>query len=374
MRLLALGMALALVGCSAPAAEPEDAPFEGSPHTPESPSRTVAPPARPASPTPSPSATTPSPERIEPLDDTPPAPPQPRTLRFALAADRTIAPIAEGASIATEERVPEPVSGADFAAGLAQGLAFEPFVSAPMLETFEIVEGFTLTMRFVASAPAVAALPAEAGAPTIGVWLGTTDRAIAFLTTDVPTVLQPDEVVTVDLDVPADPNGILVRGGETFVIKGYLSYQTADGSKVAWLVGGDDPAGFSIEVVPVALGSATATILLDETADALPSPAFTANDPQPRTFGFEVPEDTLWLLAELVGTPLAGATMDMDLTILDGEGNLVGGSYGPYAHEIVVLGPRALAEAGTGLTARVASGTSPTGGSLHLVVTAYLAS
>lgn len=373
LRPAACVLALALAaGCTAPAAE-EDAPNSEVTPTAATPPRTVAPPPRAASPTAAPASAPAPAEDVAPLDATPTGPPEPRTLRFALAADRSIVPLAEGVTVPTEERVPEPVSGADFAIGLPQGLAFEPFVSAPMSEAFEIVDEFTLQMRFVASAPAVAALPAEANAPTIGVWFGTPDRAIAFLTADVPTVLEPDEVVTVDLVVPASAGGILVRAGETFVIRSYLSYQTADGSKIDWLVGGDEPAGFTLTVIPVELGSPIASVLLDETTGVLPSPAFTSNDPQPQTFEIEVPAGTVWLIAELVGTPRAGSTMDMDLTLVDGEGQLVAGSYGPYAHEIVVLGPGGLAAAGSTLTARTASGTSPTGGELHLVVTAYVA-
>lgn len=371
MRFAVILLALVLAGCNAPAAEEEPLPAEDASPTPDAtPPRTVAPSRPPASPTPAPSPTsTASP--VVPLET--PRAPEPATLRFALRADRTIARLLPGETMPTEERVEEPVSGADFAAGLPQGLAFAPFVSMPMSEALEIVEDFTLTMRFVARAPAVATLPSEAGAPTIGVWFGTPDRAIAFLTTDVPTMLPPDEVQTLALTVPVPEGGILLRAGEAFEIRTYLSYQTSDGSKVEWLVGGEAPAGFEIPALPVDLGATAAAVVLDETGDDLPSPAFTANDPQPHEFAFDVPAGTTYLVAQLVGTPTAGATMDMDLTLLVDD-EVVAGSYGPYAREGVVLGPGALAALdATSMTARIATGTSPSGGTYEIVVTAYVA-
>lgn len=371
MRVPVVALAILLAGCSAPAAEVEptpDAVLEGDAGADASRGPTPAPTPKRPTPTPEP---TPTQTSVAPHADPPPAAPGPVAMRFALRADRSIALLQPGETIPTEERVPEPVSGADFATGLPQGLAFQPFVSPTTLHAFEIVDAFTLTLRFVASSPAIAALPSEAGAPTIGVWFAAGDRHLAFLTSDVPTVLMPDEVHTVELTVPKAEGGILIRQGEPIVIKSYLSYQTADGSKVSWVVGGDDPAGFELQALPVDVGAAGGTIVLDETADAAPSPAFTANDPQPSTFDFEVPAGTRYLAASLEGTPEAGATMDMDLTLLQ-DGEVVGGSYGPYAREMVVLGPGALAalDAST-LTARVVSGTSPAGGTFTLVVTAY---
>lgn len=65
--------------------------------------------------------------------------------------------------------------------------------------------------------------------------------------------------------------------------------------------------------------------------------------------------------------------MNVDLTLVV-EDEVVAGSFGPYARETVVLGPGALrALAATAMTARIASGTSPTGGAYEILVTAYVA-
>lgn len=367
----ALLVALLFAGCSAPQEAPaaEEDPVE--PAQDAAPTPVAAPPPARPSPSPQTGATpTPAPSR-EPAPEPPAA--VPTTMRFAFRADHTLGVVASDAVVPTEERVPETLSGPGFLVGFPQGLPFEPFVSAPFEASYETTEDIAITMRFVASAPAVAAFPSEAGAPTIGVWFGTVERNIAFLTADVPATLQPDEVQTVTLSVARPDGGILFRAGESLVVKAYLSYQTADGSEVSWLVGGDDPAGFTLALAPVALGPTQALVLLDEEAEATPSPAFTANDPRPLEFTFDVPPGARVLVAQLVGTPRAGGTMDMDLTLRNADGDLVGGSFGPYAQEAIALGPGALEASGGGtFTARVASGTSPTGGTLTLVVTAYV--
>lgn len=371
MRLAALAVvAILLAGCSAPGATSED---DEAPAEEPAASPTAAPlraPPRSPTPTTTPPASAP-PRGEEPIaEQATTAPPVPTTMRFVLRADRSIAQLVSGETVPAEERVPEPVGGADFALGLPQGLAFHPFASAPMTSAFEIVGEVKLTMKLVADAPAFAALPSEAGAPSIGVWFGTPERHLAFLTAEVPTILQPDEVVTLDLVVPAQEGGILVRPGESFALWTYVSYQTADGSKVSWVVGGDEPAGFDLTVLPVELPAGSAIGVLDEEVDALPSPAFTSNDPQPHEFRLALPPGARLLVAALEGTPRAGATMDMDLALRTPDGEVIAGSFGPYAQETVVLGPGALALVGDELVARVVSGTSP-GGTFRLVVTAY---
>lgn len=291
---------------------------------------------------------------------------------FVFLANHSIAFLSEGLVVA-EEKVSEPFSGVTFYTSAAQPIVTAPFVSTPFGRAFETTAEFDIVMRYSASAAAVSTFPPGAGFPLAGGWFGTPERAAFFVgATDAPTSLEANKVYTATLRVALPKGGFFVREGETISLTPFLNYQSTDNTPVAWIVGGADPAGFEMPHSHFNLSAPRAIVVLEETGETGPNPSPTSeSNPQPVDIPFSVPAEALYVVLEVTGAPKAGASIDIDGSIQTASGEVLAIGSSPFATEMAVIGPSALASAGRELVAHVVSGSSASGGTFSLKVTAY---
>jgi hypothetical protein len=289
---------------------------------------------------------------------------------LVLLANHTLGPLDAAGPAPPATAVPETNAGTSLYTGAAAGGAVALWEAPPASRPFEIVQDVAITLRFASSQAAVSTTrPVQF--PPVGGWLGTKERwNVEFAATDAPDTLQPGTTYVVRMVAKAPPGGLFVRQGERLALRTFLSYQTADGSQLAYVVGGAQPAGLDVPHVHFDVAAPGATVLLDKRGAIGPNPSpTTTQDPQPTLLAFDVPPATAFVAAELVGTPTSPQGGDADLALLAGS-RVLGEGTGPTPHEVVVLGPGALALAGGKLVAKVA-GAMAAGGTFHLVVTAY---
>lgn len=287
---------------------------------------------------------------------------------FVLQADHSIAVLTPGA-VASEGRVAETNPGLGFFTSVAQDPSFVPWVSAPFRVPFEAMEPFDVRVAFASDVPAASGHPAALELPPVLGWLGTPDRWTFFLlASDAPQSLEPGVVYTTTMTVPVPPTGFFVREGETIALHLFLGYQAADGQPIDYVVGGAEPAGFALPHEHFNVSAPRATVVV-EAAGEMEAHAgtSTADHPKPGLVPFTVPDDAVYVVLELQATGSAPGRLDADLQAMRGSEDLAGG-WGPFAKEVVVLGPSAL-EGGRDLVARVTSAGPPA--SFTVKVTAY---
>lgn len=293
--------------------------------------------------------------------------------RLVFLENRTIGILRPGDTM-DEIRVPEPVSGAAFFTSAASPIAFQPFASLPFRVPYETTAEFDITMSFVSSAPAVATTPSTGGFPTVGGWFGTPERYAFFIgVADAPPSLDAGRVYTVKMRVPLPTGGFFVREGEQVALMPYINYQSADNRPIQWVLGGPEPAGFTLPHSHFNVSAPNAVVVLDESGETGPNPGFMGEqNPQPASFAFSVPLDTVYVVLEVSGAPKAGASIDIDGSIRTPSGDVLAVGSSPFASEVALIGPSALAAAGRDLVAHVTSSASASGGAFRVVVTAYV--
>lgn len=350
MRALAIALLLLAAGCVTPPGDDASlTPTASAPATPTGPAAnaTVAPPIG---------------ERMAATTES-----------FVFLANRTIAIHRPDAEPLAEERVAEPASGTAFFSGQVLPLTLTPFVSFPFRAAYETTADLDITLSYVSSAPAVATTPSQSGFPAIGGWFGTPERWAIFVgATEAPASLEAGKVYTATMHVTIPPGGFFVREGEQISLTPYANYQSADGQPIQWVLGGPAPSGFLLPHSHFNLSAPRAVVLLDENGETGPNPSPTSEqNPQPADLAFTVPPDAVYIVLEVTGAAKAGPRIDYDGSIRTPGGDVLASGSGPFATEVVVLGPSALASAGRDLVAHIASGSAASGGTFHAVVTAY---
>lgn len=341
-------LAVLLAGCATP---PSDGPATNGTDT--------------AAPSPDANATAPP----APVGDRMPS----RMEEFVFLPNRTLGFLREGETLA-EERIPEPVAGLAFYTGQSgQAPALAPFVSPPFGVPFETSAEFEITMRLVASAHAVPSFPPVPEFPNVGGWFGTPERYAHFVgARELPSTLEPNVVYTVKIAVPLAKGGFFVRAGESLAFTPYVNYQAVDNSPIMWVVGGAEPAGFPLPHSHFNVSAPRATVILDERGETGPNPTPSGDqNPQPANLPFKVPLDAVYVVLEVEGAPKAGPVIDIDGSIRTPGGEVLAAGSSPYAREVAVIGPGALAAAGRDLVAHVTSGSNASGGTFSVKVTAY---
>lgn len=290
--------------------------------------------------------------------------------RFVLTASHELAFAQPGGPDAPLADVPESFQGSFFVQPDPASL-LKPWTGPPSQRAFEAMQDVTLTLRYRASQPAVAAT--KDVFPAVGAWFGTPERWAVFLApaAAAPDTLEAGKTYTVQLVGKMPTTGFFVRVGETLAIHPYLNYHTADGSPVSYVVGGPEAAGFVLPHLHFNVSAPTATVVLDKSGALGPNPSSTTTqDPQPVDLEVPLPANAVYVVATLEASSAAPAgPFDADLALL-ANGAKLGESTGPGPHEAVELGPTALAKAGGKLVAHVA-GSGAAGGSFHLVVKAF---
>lgn len=290
--------------------------------------------------------------------------------RFVLSADHSISVPQPGAPEPPASNVPESSAVATFVLTNDASTTLKPWLGASSHRSFEAFGDVPITLRIV-SAQSSAALTKGVQFPAVGGWFGTKERwAVYFSAPDAPDTLEAGKTYTLKMTAKLPAGGFFIKDGEQLALHTYLGYQTPDNSPVSYVVGGPDPAGFALPHAHFNVTAPTATVILDKKGTLSPNPAVsTTSDPQPTDISFDVPAGTQYLVADLVGTATGGDRVDADLALRAGAETLGSGS-GPSPHEVVELGPTAIAKAGGKLTAHVA-GVTPSGGTFRLTVTAY---
>lgn len=350
MRPVALALALLLAGCVTPSAD--DAP------------ETIV--------------TGPTARQDAPANESAPAVPVGERMvagmeRFVLLENRTIDILRPGDAM-DEVRAPEPVSGAALFTSAASPITFQPFVSFPFRVPYETTAEFDITLSFASSGPAVATTPSTSGLPAVGGWFGTPERFAFFIgAADAPPSLEAGKVYTVKLRVPLPTGGFFVREGEQVALMPYLNYQSADNQPIQWVLGGPEPAGFTLPHSHFNVSAPNAVVVLDKNGETGPNPGFSGEqNQQPASFAFAVPPEAVYVVLEVSGAPKAGNTIDIDGSIRTPAGDVLAVGSSPFASEVAVIGPSALAAAGRDLVAHVTSSGSASGGTFRVVVTAYV--
>jgi len=292
------------------------------------------------------------------------------TEHFVLTADHALTFVEPNTKEVPPTSIPESFTGVAFFTSGDMAGTMKPWVGPSAQRTFEVFGDVPITLRFTSAQPA-ASITKGIQFPPVGGWFGTKERwAVYFTATDAPDTIEAGKTYTVHMTAKMPPAGFFLRAGEALALHTYLGYQTADNAPPSYVVGGHDPAGFTLPHVHFNITAPNATVILDKTGALAPNPAqTTAQDQQPTDLAFEVPPGTLYLVADVAGTPTGGGTIDVDLALRAGS-DVLGAGVGPSAHEVVELGPMALAKAGGRLTAHVA-GATPTGGSFKLTITAF---
>lgn len=293
--------------------------------------------------------------------------------RFALLANGTLGVLASDAAPMPQANVPEPARPTAFYEGFATPLTLTPWPSFPFGRAFETTGDIEIMLSFTSASTAVATNPKPAGFPAVGAWFGTPDRfAFFLLATDAPDSLEAGKVYTVKLHAAAPPGGFFVRPGEQLALHPFLSYQTADGQPVSYVVGGADPAGFVLPHQHFNLSADRAAVLVEKTGELGPNPGPTSDmQQQPVDLAFTVPPEVVYVVMEVEGAPKAGTRVDIDLSARTPGGESVASGSSPFARELVVLGPGNLAASGRDLVARVASSSSAGGATWTLRITTY---
>jgi hypothetical protein len=161
--------------------------------------------------------------------------------------------------------------------------------------------------------------------------------------------------------------GLFFHEGEAMVLYPFLAYEVGPGT-LSYHVNDANLSSIAFGHQHFNVSAPKATVLAEKTGDLTPfvGPSSQAN-PQPIDIAVTIPPDAVYVVAELMGTAATPGHLDADLALRSGTTD-VGSSTGPTAHEVVTLGPTALAKA-RDLTAHITS-TGPKG-TYALKVTAY---
>lgn len=293
--------------------------------------------------------------------------------RFVLLENHTLDVLQPDAPEMPAANVAEPLSAIAFWESFATPLTLTPWTAPPFRVPFETTGDIEITIRFSSNAPAIATNPKAAGFPGVGGWLGTVDRfAFFLLAQDAPDSLEAGKVYTVTMKATPPKGGFFARQGDQLALYSFLSYQTADGTPVSYVVGGPDPAGVKLPHAHFNLSAPRATVLLDESGELGPNPGISGDmHNAPVDIALSVPPDALYVVLEVDGAPKAGDRIDIDGGFRTSGGDVITGGSGPNAKEIAVLGPGNLQAYGRDLLAHVTCGACPNGGTYTLKVTAY---
>lgn len=269
--------------------------------------------------------------------------------------------------------VPEPLRSTAFYESFATPPTLTQWASEAFRSSWETTGDLEIRVSFTAGAPAAGANPGAAGFPPVGAILGAPERHAFFLfAIDAPQTLEADKVYTVTLRATPPRGGFFMREGEQLALHTFLSYQTADGTPVAYVTGGPDPAGLLLPHQHFTLRAPNATVLVDEAGELGPNPGITGDMQQePVDIPFTVPPDALYVVLEIEGAAKAGPRVDLDVSARTPAGDVVGAGSGPGAKETVALGPGNLAAHGRELVAHVTNSANPSGATFTLKVTAY---
>lgn len=293
--------------------------------------------------------------------------------RFVLLANHTLGVMRPEDPELALANVPETLTPTAFWESFAQPLTLTPWASDEFRVPFETTGELDVTIRFMSDVPAVAAQPKAAGFPGAGGWIGTTERFAFFtLAADAPDSLEAGKVYTVHLKGTPPAGGFFVRAGERLAVYTFLSYQTADGTPVEYVIGGPEPAGIALAHAHFNVTAPRAIVILDEVGEIGPNPG-PAGDlhREPVDLPLKVPADAVYVVLEVDGTPKAGTRIDIDGSFRTPSGEPIAGGSGPNAREVAVLGPGNLQASGRDLVARVTCASCPAGGTYTLKVTAY---
>lgn len=292
---------------------------------------------------------------------------------FALAEGRTLRVVRAGDPELPMAHVPETVAPTALYQSFAQGISLTPWTSEPFRSSWESTGDLEISLSFMSDAPATATQPKASGFPAVGAWLGTTERyAFFLLATDAPDTLEAGKVYSVKLVAKPPQGGSFVREGEQLALYSFLTYQTADGGPVNYVIGGPTPSSVRVPHAHFNVTAPRATVILEKSGELPPNPGPTGDMMQdPPMLEFSVPADAVFLFAEVSGAPKVGTRADIDLAILSPGGDVISGGSSPRSTEVVAIGPGNLEAYGRSLVARITGSVIPAGGTFSVKVTAY---
>jgi hypothetical protein len=183
--------------------------------------------------------------------------------------------------------------------------------------------------------------PQEQGFPEFVVYLGTAEAPMAWASVEGPDVVREGEVVelTAELNMPA--GGIVLPAGSEPIVKlsPVQGQGSAEGTRIVFLANGTDtPARAELEAEPIALDGAGVETVVEQVGTLAGSAYALGADEQTTadSYEIEVPEATSGLAAQLERVDGAGIA-DIDLELLDGDGEVVARSVTPEAQEGLAL-------------------------------------
>ncbi len=219
----------------------------------------------------------------------------------------------------------------------------------------------TVTLYITTDLPV---LPAEGALPDVAVWLGSGHHAALVGSTVLDAPLMPDEVVevTFDLPGPASQPPILTLDGVALIAS--VTMTQHDAHNVRILTGGEHASQVTFETRPVHPDDVDGTEEFEVENDTIsgevpffervvgPAPEDDVNFVE---HGFEIADDALAFLAFVYASG-GGHTVDMDMQLLDEDGETVTWGVTPYAVEILwLIGDNLEPYRGETLTLRIAN-------------------
>lgn len=239
--------------------------------------------------------------------------------------------------------VPETAAtGRGFLTSQVDGIQMAPWATRPFPSAFEMDGELEVLLTFSSDQPGGSPFKTF-GLPVVGGWIGSTDRfAVFFGAADAPDAIEANKVYTLRVPVKLPESKLFFREGETLVVHPYLGYEVGPGT-LSWHANDAALSGIKMGHQHFNVSAPIATSVLDTTGELSPfaGPSSEQN-PDSTDVPLQVPPDAVYLVVEVIGTPATPGHLDVDLALLSGS-DRIGSSTGPTAHEIVVLGPTALA-------------------------------
>lgn len=246
---------------------------------------------------------------------------------------------------------PETVAFGSFYTAWAQGEQ-QPTWAGQGLEETLLVEAVELTFFYTAESVVATTGPQGEGFPEFVVYLGTEQAPMAWASVEGPDVVQQGEHVEATAELSLPEGGLVLPAGAEPIVKlaPVQGQGSLDGTRIEFLVNGTDtPSRAELTARPLELAEADERSLVDETGTLAGSAYALGADETTTADAYEVPVDeaTTGLDARLERVQGAGIA-DIDLELLDSEGEVVARSVTPEATEGLALREPNVAAIGEG--------------------------